>query len=237
MKVVISQPMFFPWVGFLEQIRLADVYVHYDDVQFSKGSFTNRVQIKTSEGFTWLTATLHTVKLGQPISEVLVDGTGNWRGKHEALLKKHYEHAPYVKDILDIVSAVYSQKTDKLCDIAIASMQALIEYFGIATSTKFLYSSRMNIDGKGSDRVLDIVKSVGGTTYITGHGARNYLAHETFEEQGVRVEYIDYQKKEYPQLHGPFNPYVSALDLIANMGKAGVEKICSGTKHWKEMTW
>ena len=46
--VVISQPMFFPWVGMFEQIALADVYVHYDDVQFSKGSFTNRVQLKTA---------------------------------------------------------------------------------------------------------------------------------------------------------------------------------------------
>jgi hypothetical protein len=39
--VVISQPMFFPWVGMLEQLKLADTYVHYDDVQFEKGSFSN----------------------------------------------------------------------------------------------------------------------------------------------------------------------------------------------------
>ena len=65
MKVVISQPMFFPWVGFLEQMRLADVYVHYDDVQFSKGSFTNRVQIKTPEGFIWLTAPLRNLRAGR----------------------------------------------------------------------------------------------------------------------------------------------------------------------------
>ena len=43
MKVVITQPMLFPWVGLLEQIMLADVLVNYADVQFSKGSFTNRV--------------------------------------------------------------------------------------------------------------------------------------------------------------------------------------------------
>ena len=48
MKVVISQSMFFPWVDFLEQLKLADLNVFYDDVQFSKGSFTNRVRIKAS---------------------------------------------------------------------------------------------------------------------------------------------------------------------------------------------
>lgn len=48
MKVVISQSMFFPGWVLLEQLKLADLYVFYDDVQFSKGSFTNRVQVKAS---------------------------------------------------------------------------------------------------------------------------------------------------------------------------------------------
>ena len=65
--VVVSQPMFFPWVGMFEQIRLADAYVHYTDVQFSKGSFVNRVQIKTADGFRWLTVPLKNVALGQNI--------------------------------------------------------------------------------------------------------------------------------------------------------------------------
>ena len=58
MKVVISQSMFFPWVGFLEQLKLADVYVFYDDVQFSKGGFTNRAQVKANDGVKWMTVPL-----------------------------------------------------------------------------------------------------------------------------------------------------------------------------------
>ncbi|MBC8123824.1 MAG: WbqC family protein, partial [Gemmatimonadaceae bacterium] len=56
--VVISQPMLFPWIGMFEQICLADVYVHYDDVQFSKGSFSNRVQVKSASGSKWITVPL-----------------------------------------------------------------------------------------------------------------------------------------------------------------------------------
>ena len=52
--VVISQPMYFPWVGFLSQISMASTIIWLDDVQFSKGSFTNRVQIKNSNNrFLW----------------------------------------------------------------------------------------------------------------------------------------------------------------------------------------
>ena len=48
-RVVITQPMLFPWPGFFEQLCLADVYIYLDDVQFSKGSFTNRVQIEDGD--------------------------------------------------------------------------------------------------------------------------------------------------------------------------------------------
>ena len=48
--VMISQPMYFPWAGFIAQMALADVMIWLDDVQFSKGSFTNRIQVKTASG-------------------------------------------------------------------------------------------------------------------------------------------------------------------------------------------
>ena len=69
--------------------------------------------------------------------------------------------------------------------------------------------------------------------YVTGLGARNYLDHQLFEDAGIRVEYMCYEKAIYPQLHGEFTPHVSILDLIANTGKEGVENIRSGTTYWK----
>jgi hypothetical protein len=45
---------------------------------------------------------------------------------------------------------------------------------------------------------------------------------------------MDYRLDPYPQLHGDFTPYVSALDLIANCGVSGRDRIRSGTLYWKE---
>ena len=81
---------------------------------------------------------------------------------------------------------------------------------------------------------MALVKELDGETYITGHGARNYLDHELFEEAGVRVEYMKYNQTEYRQLHGAFTPFVSILDLIANEGKDGRRVISSSSVYWKE---
>ena len=103
MNVVISQSMYFPWVGFLEQMRLADAFVQYDDVQFSRGSFTNRVPPTTAPGTRWLTVPLQGVHLGQRIEEVLLDNHSDWRGQHISQLTDAYRKSPFLADMLAVV--------------------------------------------------------------------------------------------------------------------------------------
>lgn len=234
MNVVISQPMFFPWVGMFEQIRLSDICVHYGDVQFSKGSFTNRVQIKTEQGIKWLTVPLQNLSLGQAIDEVGVDTRTDWRKQHLDLLRQAYAAAPFRNDMLALIESVYAEPADSIGRLSKLSMEACCRFFDLDAERRFMDVRELDIGGSSSQRVLDVVKAVGGTRYITGLGARNYLDHQLFEDASIRVEYMDYQKIPYPQLHGEFTPYVSVLDLVANMGKEGIGCISSGTIYWKD---
>ncbi|MGV1752276.1 WbqC family protein [Agrobacterium sp. CG674] len=229
MRVVISQSMYFPWVGFLEQIRLADVFVHYDDVQFSKGSFTNRVQIKTDADSVWMSVPLKDLHLGQSINEVKPAPTPLWREKHLNLLRRSFKGAPFKEDAVGLAESVLKFDHEHLGSLGRASTKALTDYFGIGKNCKFIDVESLKVSGSGSQRVHDIVKAVGGTDYVTGHGASNYLDHRLLESSGISVSYMDYKKTPYPQLNGDFTPYVSSLDLIANCGKEGICYICSDT--------
>jgi hypothetical protein len=226
--------MFFPWVGMFEQLRLADVYVHYDDVQFSKGSFTNRVQVKTSQGIKWLTIPLESLRLGQRINEVQVSSPAQWAARHTSMLAQAYRGAPYRDEMLALVGDVYATSWSTLADLSIASMHAVFDYFELGQRTAFHRSSTLQVGGASDDRVLAVVRHFGGSRYVTGHGARSYLDHEMFEAAGVDVEYLDYEKRPYPQLHGEFTPFVSILDLIANRGRAGVEVLSSPSIAWRD---
>lgn len=233
MEVVISQPMYFPWIGFLEQIRLADVFVRYDDVQFSKGSFANRVQIKTPAGQQWITVPVQSFHLGTLIRDISTNETKDWRQVQLDRLHQSYRKTPYFREMLELAEKVLSTKSEKLHKISWKSVGELCRYFEIGDRCKFINVEDLGIAGSGSQRVLDIVKSVGGNTYITGHGAKNYLDHEQFEKEGVSVEYMDYKRLAYPQIHGEFTPYVSALDLVANCGRDGRKYICSKGESWR----
>ncbi|MBC8325962.1 MAG: WbqC family protein [Verrucomicrobia subdivision 3 bacterium] len=230
--VVISQPMYFPWVGMLEQMRLADVFVYLDDAQFSKGGFFNRVQIKTAEGTPWLTVPLAETKLGQSLNETQM-AKHDWRRKQLATLRQAYAAAPHTEEMLGLVKSVFEKEHESLAALSAASVEALAGFFEIIPKV-IQWSSALDIEGTGSARVLAICQALGAERYVTGHGAWDYLDHESFEAAGIRVEYLNYEKRAYPQLHGAFTPFVSALDLAANCGHAGREVIASGTVYWKD---
>jgi len=234
MIVVISQPMLFPWPGLIEQILAADSYVDYADVQFSKGSLVNRVQIKTQRGTQWLSVPLHDLHLGQHINNVRINESRDWRRQHCQRFAEAYASAPFLDDALAIMTSTYRRPHADIGALALDSMLAVCRYFGIGLDGKLVSSAELAIAGSGSPRVLDIVRSLGGDTYLTGHGASRYLDHLAFEHAGIKVEYMAYAKTPYPQQHGDFNPYVSSLDLIANTGPSGVRYLCPTHISWRE---
>lgn len=234
MRVVISQSMLFPWVGMLEQVRLADVFVHYDDVQFSKGSLGNRVQIKTAAGPQWMTVPLQGLHLGQSIQAVQIAGKDGWQDRHLTLLRHSFAAAPYAAEALALAEAVYADGHTHLGSLARASLMALVDYFGLRAGRRFVDVQALALAGQGSERVLAIVQALGGSRYLTGHGAARYLDHHAFEAQGVAVDYMNYQRLPYPQSHGEFSPFVSGLDLVAHCGRAGARFIASDSLGWRE---
>ncbi len=231
--MVISQSMYFPWVGLLEQIRLADVFVHYDDVQLTRG-FYNRVQVKTTQGIRWLTVPLRDFHRGQRIDEAQIDDREDWRQKHRDILKQAYRKAEFCDEMLNLVDCVFSLPAHSLADVSRNSILAIAEYFNISNSCQFVESTSLQIEGRSSQRLLDIVQALAGNIYITGHGAKNYLDHELFEQAGVFIQYMKYRSTPYPQQHGDFTPYVTSLDLIANCGRMGASVIKSESIDWNE---
>ena len=226
--------MLFPWIGLLEQIRLADVLVFYDDVQFSKGSFTNRVQVKTPNGVQWMTIPLRNLKLGGVIDEVKTVTAEQWHEKHLALLVRSFKGSPHTNDALLMAREIYSVDYPSIGHLARASMLSLSHYFGLLEGKRVLDVRELCINGSGSQRVLDIVRAIGGTVYITGHGARSYLDHEAFDKSGIQVQYMRYKRHPYPQRWGEFNPFVTALDLVASLGRDGQHRIASTSIPWQE---
>jgi hypothetical protein len=119
-------------------------------------------------------------------------------------------------------------------DVLIASIEVPATYLDIGSGQRRQRTSDLAIEGSSWQRVLDIVKGVGGTRYLTGHGAANYLGHEAFETAGVRVEYMAYSQTPWPRGGRSFSPFVTILDLIAYAGRAGSQYLVPKTVPWRQ---
>lgn len=212
--LVVLQPGYLPWLGFFHQLHRADVFVYYDDVQYDKHGWRNRNRIKTQSGPLWLTVP---VRHGfRPILEVEIDARTPWARKHVASIRQAYARAPFLGRYFPALEELLLQPWERLVDLDIACAALMARWLGI--DTRMERSSMLGVGGNRSNRLVNICRHFGATRYLSGDAARDYLDVPLFEQHGIRVEWQHYAHPTYPQLHGAFVPYLSALDLLLNCG-------------------
>ncbi len=232
MKIVISQPFYLPWAGLFNQIKLADIFVHYDDAQLPQGrSFCSRVQIRTKDKTGWLSVPLVS-ESKDLINNTLIDYSQDWREKHLNMIREAFSKTMFYKDLLEIVVKIFNMDINYLSELNIMFTEMVSKYLGF--STCFIRSSLCNVSSRSTKKLVEICRLKKATKYITGHGAKNYLNHELFEKHKIEVEYMKYNIIPYKQLYGEFTPYMTILDLIANTGPDAINYLQSTTIPWRK---
>ncbi len=221
MNVAVLQPSYIPWRGYFHQILKSDLFIFYDDVQYDKHGWRNRNRIKTVNGTQWMTIPVLTagvIENSTPINQIKIDWHRNWNEKHWQMLKQTYGKAPYFSLYENWLSDFYSRHPAFLADFTIDLTVAICKAINI-TNTKFIRSSELeNITGTKNERLINILKSIGATHYISGPSAQDYIEDAKFKDAGIELEYMNYAYPTYPQRFPPFDPNVSILDLMFMIG-------------------
>jgi hypothetical protein len=218
-KCVILQPSYIPWRGYFDLIHRAGVFVFYDDVQYDTRGWRNRNRVKTPRGPQWLTIPVNA--RGAQTEHIPIDRIATapqpWAQKHLETLRHVYGAAPHFAAYLPWLERVYADPPPLLADFTIATTIDLAGMLGI-TGTRFLRSSQLGIGGGKTERLVNIARHVGASTYLSGPSAKSYIEPERFAEAGIALEYIDYDYPEYPQLYPPYDRQVTILDLLFMTG-------------------
>ncbi len=215
-KVGVIQSSFIPWRGYFDFIASVDLFVFYDDVQYSKNGWRNRNRIKCRDGTRWLTVPVRHRKLSQRICETEIDDRKDWRSGHHRLWNDEYANSPFFDDAMQLLGNMGAGVDVTISELNVRLIRAVCGYLDIATP--MIFSGDLNIEGTGTDRLISLLREVRGTTYLSGPSADNYLDKSKFREAGVRLEYKSYDYGLYPQLWGAFDGAVTVLDVIANLG-------------------
>lgn len=216
MKAGIIQSNYLPWRGYFDFIRSVDVFVVYDDVQFTRRDWRTRNRLKTPQGLRWLSVPVRYAERGQLICDTEIDYSRDWRGEHLDLIRLNLRKAPFLRDALGLIEPVFAAGHRTISELNVALLRAICGYFGIGTPMRM--SSEFTVTGAKTERLIQILSAVRATEYLSGPSARAYLDESRFDAAGMRLEYQAYDYPAYPQLWGPFEGGVSIVDTIANCG-------------------
>jgi hypothetical protein len=217
-KVAILQSNYIPWKGYFDLINMVDEFILFDDMQYTRRDWRNRNQIKTPQGVRWLTIPVEVKgKYFQKINETCASDS-KWAREHWKTLTHIYAQAPYFDVHRDQFESLYlNLDTLLLSQINIQFIKAICGILGISTHLSWSNDYQL-IDGK-TERLVDLCKQAGGTHYISGPSARDYIDAAQFEQAGISLSYMDYSGyPEYPQHYPPFEHRITILDLIFHMG-------------------
>jgi hypothetical protein len=205
MRIAIIQSCYVPWRGFFDLIGRCDKYVIFDRAQYVKRHWHNRNGIKTAAGLEWLTIpVISKGRFEQPIDEAEIEKP--WAEKHWRALELAYRQAPFFAD-----------KETRLTEVNVLFLREIASLLGLGT--QIVRDTAYPVEGTKTERLLRIARAAGADHYLTGPSAKAYFDEAMFAAAGINVEWMSYEGyPEYPQLHGIFEPAVSVLDLLFNVG-------------------
>lgn len=218
-KIAILQSNYIPWKGYFDMIAAVDEFILYDDMQYTRRDWRNRNQIKTPQGIQWLTVPVSVKgKYHQAIRETEIDGT-DWAAAHWRTLQQNYRRAPHFAEIAQWLEPLYLQESyTHLSQLNRRLIEAICRYLSITTTISNSWDYPLQ-DGK-TERLVDLCVKAGGSEYISGPAARDYIDEGLFSAAGVKLSWFDYAGyPEYPQMWGEFAHGVTILDLLFNCGR------------------
>lgn len=230
-RVAIIQSCYIPWRGYFAIVARCDAFVILDSVQFTRRDWRTRNRIKTPTGPLWLSIPVRQKgNYHAPIDSIEI-ADADWAQKHLRGIAANYRRAPFFDSVFPALESAYraAAAEPSLSTANRGLTAALCGLLDIQTplSRDVDLIGRETLDALDpTARLVELAAAAGATSYLSGPSARSYLDEDAFAARGMRVEWMDYGGlHDYPQLWGPFDPALSVIDALLNLGPAGARAV------------
>ncbi|TCR70003.1 WbqC family protein [Bosea sp. BK604] len=220
MILVTIQPSFLPWLGYLEQMALADIFVYLDDVKYTGQDWRNRNRVLDATGKPeYLTVPVRAQAEKLPIKDVRISDDPRWARKIINKLKPWYARAPHTKRYLPRLQAILEGGHELLVDLNYEIMAMLVEAYDIRTPvTRSSEAGIVSTDK--NQRLIDLCLHHGATVLYDGAVAADFIDIERFRAAGIEVVFQNYRPQPYDQGGHAFVSHLSSLDTLLWCGDA-----------------
>jgi len=187
MKIAISQPYFFPYLGYFKLIQSVDKFVFFDDVQYIRRGWINRNKIRKNDPL-WITIPIKKTSRNTRINQIEIDGEWNSIVNiHLKTFETTYGKKVKENDLYHFYASLSSYKS--LNDLVCETIKWVCSQLKL--KTQFIHSNDFPSDLKGQDRILDICKKLNATHYFNLPGGVDLYDESVFADQGIKLNFIN----------------------------------------------
>lgn len=222
-KVAIHQPDFLPWLGFFTKMKKSDVFIildHTENNPRDAAFWGRRVKIAINNREQWLSIPLEKVsgRIGVPIKEMTINlRNKDFIDQHLKTIRHNYSKTPYYADVYPVLEQYFLMEDCSLLNRNMFFINWVRDKLDI--KTKIVYSSELDPKEKSTALLIELIKKVNGTIYISGDGARDYMNISKFEDHNIKIQYNDFHHPVYSQYNTThFIKGLSIFDTYMNLG-------------------
>lgn len=220
MKVAVMQPYFFPYLGYFQLISMADVFVIYDNIQYTKKGWINRNRMLLNGTDHFFTLPLKKDSNFLDVNQrFLADDFETSRRYLHNLISNAYRKAPFFEETIPVFDKALDFEDRNLFTYIFNSVRILCDYLEI--KTKLVPSSTIKIDPelKAEQRVMATCKALGATIYINPSKAAALYDPRLFSDNGLILNIHQIKEIRYPQFGNEFVPLLSIVDVLMFNGR------------------
>ena len=218
----IMQPYFLPYIGYFQLLNYCDVFVIYDDVEYTKKGWISRNRVQQNGEVRLFSLSL---KNGSDYSLIKERALAEDFDRSKLLrsFEGAYRKAPHFDEVINFLRPIINNDTNDLFSYLENSIHKTCQHLGI--TTKIVKSSELELeDGlKGQERVIQTCELLGARQYINPIGGLNLYDHRSFGDRGIELNFIKSRLTPYPQGNFEFVPALSVVDQIAFGGTVGAK--------------
>ena len=223
--VTMHQPNYLPWIGLFSKVMQTECFVIMDTFQYTRHGIIHRNKIRTNAGGSYLTIPIGKEFATARITDVELPRDKAWREIHWQSIYQNYIKTDFFKEHADFFDKLYHQDFQYLWQINLNIIRYMLQCFHINVEIIMASDLNLDINLKHTDMIIAVLKSIGATTYLSGQSGRDYMELGKFQQNNLICKFAKFNHPVYQQRYPGFEPNLSAIDLLFNVGPQSAQVI------------
>jgi len=222
MTLAIMQPYFMPYIGYWQLLAAADVFILYDNIQYTKKGWINRNRFLLNGGDSLFTVPVKKDSDFLNVVERKVADDFN-RVKLINQFRANYRKAPCFETVFPLVTSIIRFEDRNLFEYIYHSIRLTAAFLQIRTPITISSTITMDHSLRGADKVIALCKAMGADAYINPIGGQELYSKTVFDSHGLALNFIKTRPVSYQQFGYNFVPNLSIIDVMMFNSKDAIQ--------------